>query len=86
MNINGINITRWTNYLVLYVGKTSTGTNKWGVEVALDAKGKVLSAPVKGVGNMAIPKDGCVLSAHGKATALLEGLKKGDTVKFTATK
>lgn len=87
VKIDGINITRYTNYLVLYVGKVSTGTNKWGTEVAVNSKGVVTCAPVKGVGNMAIPKDGYVISGHGKAsTWLLENIKKGDKIKLNLAK
>lgn len=84
VTINSINGTRWANHLVLYAGVASTNTNKWGVEVALDAKGKAISDPVKGVGNMAVPKGGSVLSGHGSAAKYIEkNIKKGTKVALT---
>ena len=81
VKINSINGTRWTNHLVLYTGVKSTGTNEWGVEVPLDSKGKALSDPVKGKGDMKIPKGGFVQSAHGTAAKWLsENVKKGTKV------
>lgn len=83
VKINSINGTRWDNYMVLYSGKASTGTNKWGVEVPLDAKGVATSDPVQGVGNMKIPKNGSVLSGVGSAGKwILANVKKGTTVEF----
>jgi N-acetylmuramoyl-L-alanine amidase len=85
--VNGINITRQADYLVLYMGEGTTKTNQWGTEVALDKDFKATATPVYGVGNMAIPKGGCVLSGHGKAsTWLLENIKKGDKLNITAGK
>ena len=69
-----------------------TSTNKYGTEVAVrpvDSKIlygnksfqlEVIGNPVVGVGNMEIPLDGYVLSAHGAACKLLESLKPGDIV------
>ncbi len=69
-----------------------TGTNKYGTEVKVRPVGdltlfghnqefEVIEAPVKSVGNMRIPEDGCVISAHGAAQAYLSNLRKGDVVK-----
>lgn len=66
-HLDGINLQRTKDSLVLYLKKPSTGTNKWGTEVPIDVRGVVLSPPVYGVGNMAIPKGGKVLSGHGLA-------------------
>lgn len=83
MIIDGINKQRLTDELIVYTGCKSTGTNKYGTEVALDANGVVISAPVYGKGNAAIPVGGYVLSGHGKnATLLLDNVKKGDKIKF----
>ena len=85
LTVDGMNCVRNTNYLVMYFGKASTGTNKWGVEVAFDANGKALSDPVEGVGNMAIPSGGFVLSGHGTAGVWIkENIKKGTKVSMTA--
>ena len=87
VTVNSINGTRWSNHLVMYFGQASTKTNKWGTEVAFNANGKAITAPVQGKGNMTIPSGCFVLSGHGKAsTWLLENIQKGDTIKFTATK
>lgn len=84
VKINGFNITRYTDYLVIYCGNTSTKTNKWGAEVAFDAKGVAISDPIYGVGNMSIPKGGFVLSGHGKnATWILDNIIKGTKLNIT---
>lgn len=74
---------------LMQVGRT--GTNQYGVEVKVRPVGKnvlygnslqleVISDPEIGVGDMAIPIDGYVLSAHGDARAYLQTLKPGDVV------
>lgn len=68
-----------------------TGTNKYGVEVKVRPVGKnvlygnnlsleVVGEPEIGIGDMAIPEDGYVLSAHGDARQYLRSLKPGDVV------
>lgn len=68
-----------------------TGTNRWGAEVAIrpigqnvlygsELKLEVLETPTYGVGNMKIPQDGYVLSAHGKACDEVMKLKAGDII------
>lgn len=69
-----------------------TGTNIYGTEVKVrpvdgpilygnNQKLEVIEAPVRSVGNMKIPDDGFVVSAHGTAQTYLTGLKKGDIIK-----
>ena len=83
VTIDGINITRLTDYLVIYAGVKSTGTNKWGTEVVIDKNNVAISAPVYGKGNAAISAGCYVLSGHGKnATWLLENIRKGDKIKI----
>lgn len=78
-----INGWRSDDSLVLYAGWRSTGTNKWGVEVPIDANGVATSDPVSGVGDMKIPWNGGVLSGVGKgATWIMENVKKGTKVNF----
>lgn len=71
-----------------------TGTNIYGAEVALRPRGnktlfgnrmelEVIAAPVSDKGNMTIPADGYVLSAHGSSKAAVETLKPGDIVRAT---
>ena len=65
LRIDGEDTARSTNQLVLYrVGRGDghTGTNQYGVEVAVRS-GRADSVR-DGVGNMAIPGDGFVLSAN----------------------
>jgi hypothetical protein len=82
--VNGINIQRKADFLVVYAGKATTGTNKWGTEVAFNSSGVATSAPVYGKGNMAIPSGGFVLSGHGKqSTWILENIKKGSKISLS---
>jgi N-acetylmuramoyl-L-alanine amidase len=84
VTVDGINKGRGTNELILYVGKASTGTNKWGAEAVLNADLTVASVGKYGVGNTTIPAGKMVLSGHGdKATWLLSNLKAGAKLKLT---
>ena len=86
--LNGKNIQRLENYLVLYSGKARSGTNEWGYEIPLDKNGIAL-ADAKYIGNTEIPAGGSVLSGHGKTGDwIYTNIKKGylvtvktDTVK-----
>lgn len=83
VTVNSVNGTRWDNYMVLYAGLKSTGTNKWGVEVAFDKTGTAITAPERYKGNMTIPSGGFVLSGIGTAaTWLVENIQKGSKVKI----
>ena len=86
--ITGVDIGRGTDALILYKTGTNgkTGTNKWGTEVTLDKDFKATAAPVYGVGNMAIPKNGYVLSGHGKNSDWIKkNINKGDKLKITVS-
>lgn len=84
VNVNGINVGRGEDDMILYVGKASTGINKWGVEAILNANLTVDSVGKYGVGNTTIPAGKMVLSVHNKASAwMLENLKVGQKVKMT---
>jgi peptidoglycan/xylan/chitin deacetylase (PgdA/CDA1 family) len=74
--INGVNARRTADSLILYTrfGRTTTGTNAYGTEVAL-MNGKVSKIEV-GVGNMTIPEGGYVLSGHGTASTWLKNFAK----------
>lgn len=86
VKVNGFNITRLTDYLVIYCGGKSTGTNQWGVEVAFDANCVAISDPVCWVGNMNIPDGGFVLSGHDKAgNWIAENIKKGMKLDLSVT-
>lgn len=82
--INGFNIPRLANYLVIYNNGNSTGTNKWGAEVAFDKNCIALNDPVYGIGNMQIPVGGFVLSGHDAgAEWILANVKKGTKLNVT---
>lgn len=85
LTVNIVNGYRATNYLAIYNSAhgTSSGANKYGTEMQVDASGLVISDPEQYVGNMAIPDGGMVLSAHGTAINTLTGaVKKGNYVYF----
>lgn len=69
--IDGVNARRTTDSMILYtrVSGASTKTNAYGTEVAL--AGGVVTKVETGVGNMAIPSGGSVLSGHGESAAWL---------------
>ena len=78
--INGV---RLANYLVVFNKGTNAITNKWGYEVAIGKDGKATSNPVYGVGKMAIPTGGFVVSGHGKGGSwIYANIKKGTSVEF----
>jgi hypothetical protein len=85
LKIDGVNRGRGEDELILYTAPMkSTGTNIWGVEVAVSSDGEVTDVSDYGAGNMTIPPQGFVLSAHlgpksDKANALRE-LRRGDKV------
>lgn len=82
--ITAYNKTRWTDHLVVYNSGKSTGTNKWGTEVAVDANGVATCAPVYGQGNMAIPAGGYVISGHGVASTWIKNnIKKGSKITIS---
>jgi len=70
--LDGVNIYRSTNYLVEYTPAkgATTGTNQYGYEAAV-VGGKVTTV-ADGVGNMAIPANGFVLSGHGTSRTWLK--------------
>ena len=81
--IDGYNIARGTNKLIVYNKGTNAPTNKWGTEVRISKDGYALNNPVYGVGKMAIPAGGYVLSGHNKAGAwLAENIRAGYKVQI----
>jgi peptidoglycan/xylan/chitin deacetylase (PgdA/CDA1 family) len=80
--INGVNITRTKDSLILYTPAkgATTGTNQYGYEAAV-FNGAVTQ--VGTAGNMPIPAGGYVLSGHGtSATWLKSYIKVGTVVAF----
>lgn len=79
--INGYNIFRQTDYLVIYNKGTNTGTNKWGSEVSVNSNGIATCTPVYGEGKMSIPTGGYVISGHGVASDWIKtNIKKGSKI------
>ena len=73
------NTTRGANKIICYdsrYGKATTGTNEWGIEIAINEYGFV-TAIEDHVGNMAIPKNGSVISAHIDNTVLPAAVERG---------
>lgn len=83
VNVDGINVGRGAGQMILYVGKASTGTNKWGAEAIVNADLTVASVGKYGVGNTKIPEGKMVLSGHDKSAYwLLENLKPGQKIRL----
>ncbi|MBU0475037.1 MAG: phosphodiester glycosidase family protein, partial [Bacteroidetes bacterium] len=91
-NINGINKTRETDFLILfnsYFG-TTTGTNQYGSEILVEPISKIqVNDTVKyivvdkkvGQGSMALSKGKVVLSGHGTSKDFIDSLISiGDTI------
>ena len=83
LSIDGVNIVRGDSQLVLYYApKERTGTNTYGVEVAVSSTGTVLEVSGYGSGDRPIPAGGFVLSAHSgsrpEKANQLEKLRPGD--------
>lgn len=78
--LNGVNVTRLENFLVLYRNKETTETNEWGYEVVCDANGEVLEV---GGNDNVIPEGGFVLSGHGEMISFLkDNIDIGDFIVF----
>ncbi len=84
--VDYVNATRQSNSMVIYDGsdgKTTSGTNEWGVDIRVSPGGIVLSEPEFMTGNLAIPRGGYVLSAHGtKRVWLCENVKLGSYIEY----
>jgi len=92
-SIAGVNTTRGADNLVLYnqYKGAATGTNEFGTELAIepidpwygnDTIRAIIKQSVSGKGNMEIVDGDGVLSGHGAASAFLNSLSVGDTVKI----
>lgn len=78
------NTLRPANSLIIYdndYNYSNAQTNAYGTEIAVDASGKVLNAPVYGIGKTAIPEGGYVISGIGSGyTWLSQNVKAGEYV------
>ena len=77
-DIWGINRPRKNDEIILYTNEYGdrTKTNQFGIEIMV-RKGKV-SSILRAKGNSSIPKDGYVISLHGKSRRYADWMKKGD--------
>lgn len=79
LEVSAFNGTRTENTLIVYAGKTQTGTNEYGYEIQVDANGKMIGESYSG--NAKVPKGGYVLSGHGTVRdALVKAYKYGSDV------
>jgi N-acetylmuramoyl-L-alanine amidase len=83
VKIDGINKFRGADELILYVGKTSTETNKWGAEAIIGEDLKVEKVGSYGVGNTIIPKGKAALSGHDSKAMWILSLKAGTKLNIT---
>lgn len=97
-SIKAVNAVRSDNEVILYTSRkgSTTGTKGAGIEVGavaidgpLKSEGttrmRVTVAPVKDVGNMAIPENGFVLSGTGFTTNTLTKMQLGEEFEITPT-
>lgn len=81
--VDGINVPRAQNTLIIYRGSATTSTNEYGTEVAVDANGRITAIGSYGKGNTEIPKGGFVISSHGEASKWLASfIEVGSIVEF----
>ena len=84
--IDGINIPRQGNSAVVYQGISRALENRWGVDVVVDAEGKVTEIIESNTGKeegTAVPQDGFVLSVSGSKTDWVSAnLSVGNIVCF----
>lgn len=79
----GINVTRTGNTLVIYAGKSATGTNPYGTEAVIAPDGRV-TAITSGKGNNAVPEGGFVISGHGTQSSWIsKNITVGSYVKIS---
>ncbi len=85
LELDGVNTNRGEDQLILYAApKERTGTNIYGVEVAVSSTGTVLGITEYGGGDHPVPAGGFVLSAHlgtrGDKAQRLQTLRPGERV------
>ncbi len=79
--LNGTNISRGANCLVLYKNRTSTGTNIYGTEAIVNSDGQVIATYGYGKGNASIPEGCFALSGNGNMSDwIAKNVTKGSYV------
>lgn len=83
---DGVNVTRWDNFLVVYKDIAATGQNEWGHNIVVNADSQVVRILEGGDAagkNLAVPVGGMVVSATGeKAEWLKDNIAIGDYVIY----
>lgn len=86
-NINGVDIGRGENYLVVFTKGNTTGTNVYGSEAIVEADGRVSAVTPYGVGNSKIPAGGFVLSGHNNMSFwMTNSIRVGNYITYDANK
>ena len=83
---DGVNVTRWDNFLVVYKDIAATGQNEWGHNIVVNADSQVVRILEGGDAagkNLAVPAGGMVVSATGeKVEWLKDNIAIGDYVIY----
>ena len=81
--IDGVDIGRGENFLVVYTKGNTTGTNTYGSEAIVEADGRVSAVTSYGVGDSAIPTGGFVLSGHNEMSFWISNsIQVGDYISY----
>ena len=68
-NLNGTNVSRGTDQMIVYDAGPTTNTNEWGYEVTVGSDGVVTKV---GGNNSEVPAGGFVVSGHGASASWLK--------------
>ncbi len=84
--VNGENITRSADTVIIYKGVATTGQTQWGHNIVIDENGNVTDIVEAGLTeseNLAVPENGAVISASGtKAQWFKTNIKVGSRVYY----
>ena len=84
MKVTTINAGRGAGYVVIYnCGGTKVNTNYWGMEIAVDSKGKIVAKRGYNVSEqLTVPDGGFVLSMHADATTFYGEADIGEYIGY----
>src|SRR5690554_2675412 len=84
--VDGVNMTRWADTAMVYIGIDNTGQNQWGHNIVVNAEGQVTSIIQAGDGlgiNLPVPEGGMIVSATGNRVQWLkDNVEVGDYALF----
>lgn len=84
LSYDGVNSVRGENQVIVYMNKSSTDTNVYGYEIAVNENGNSVSESY--AGNITIPQNGFAISAHGNAVKSLSSVyMRGQYVRLDKT-